>query len=343
MHNILNLPDWNVTDVTETDDNYRIIAQPATEPTACTHCGVVGDFVRFGSKEQIVIDLPMHGKRVGLAVPRRWYRCKACGRTFSELLPDVDEGRSLTTRLIAWIEKQSLKRTFVSIADDVGISEATVRNIFRAHVNELEQSTTYMTPRWLGIDEIHLLHQPRCVLTNVEERTVIDLLETRDKKTVTAYLQRLPARNLVEVVAMDMWTPYRDAVRATMPQAKVVVDKFHIVKMANGAMELARKGAKAEMSDKQRRTLMHDRFILLKREADLKPEEHFLLETWTKNVPALGAAFRLPKDFFGHVAANIRADLNDWMPYLFRYAADPVAATTSAARINELLIQIEAF
>jgi len=37
---------------------------------------------RFGSKEQLFLDLPMHGKRVALLVYRRRYRCKVCGKTF---------------------------------------------------------------------------------------------------------------------------------------------------------------------------------------------------------------------------------------------------------------------
>lgn len=36
----------------------------------------------------------------------------------------------------------------------------------------------------------------------------------------------------IAVVAMDIWRPYRDAVCAVLPQASIVVDKFHVVKMA---------------------------------------------------------------------------------------------------------------
>ena len=43
----------------------------------------------------------------------------------------------------------------------------------------------------------------------------------------------------------------------SLPQAKIVIDKFHVVKIANEAEERIRKSFKAELTPKVRRTLMH--------------------------------------------------------------------------------------
>ena len=76
-------------------------------------------------------------------------------------------------------------------------------------VKEYEAEYKVITPEWLGIDEIHLLGNPRCVLTNVKEHTLIDMLKTRTKIVVPQYLLKMPKRERIEVVTMDMWTPYR--------------------------------------------------------------------------------------------------------------------------------------
>lgn len=55
-----------------------------------------------------------------------------------------------------------------------------------------------------------------------------------------------------------------------MPQAVIVIDKFHIVRMANDCLETVRKKIRSSFTNKQHRGLMHDRFILLKRETNLK-------------------------------------------------------------------------
>ena len=56
---------------------------------------------------------------------------------------------------------------------------------------------------------------------------------------------------------------------------------------------------RGELTIKQKRGLMHDRFVLLKRERDLNDEERLNLDGWTKNYPALGEAYRLKEDFYG--------------------------------------------
>ena len=62
----------------------------------------------------------------------------SCRKTFYQSLPEVDEKRLMTTRLLQWMGKQAIRRTFASIAEEVGCTEYTVRSVFRDYVNTLE-------------------------------------------------------------------------------------------------------------------------------------------------------------------------------------------------------------
>ena len=75
-----------------------------------------------------------------------------------------------------------------------------------------------------------------CILTNLEERTLLDLLPGRQQERVTRRLMSMANRHQVEIVSMDMWKPYRRAFQTVLPQARIVVDKFHVVRMANEAL-----------------------------------------------------------------------------------------------------------
>lgn len=150
----------------------------------------------------------------------------------------------------------------------------------------------------MGIDEIHLI-RPRGVITNIANNTIVELLPNRNKDTVAKYLYRLDGRDKVQYVAIDMRRPYRDATHAVLPQATIIVDKFHVVRMANDAVESARKSTRETLTVKQRRGLMRDRFVLLKRERDLTDQERPLMEGWTLNYPLLGEAYRLKEAFYG--------------------------------------------
>ncbi|MEG6615509.1 helix-turn-helix domain-containing protein [Peptococcaceae bacterium 1198_IL3148] len=116
------------------------------------------------------MDLPIRLKRVGLQVNRRRYKCRACGSTFWERLISIDEKRSMTKRLLESIEEQSMSKIFVQVAENVGVDEKTVRNVFKDHVAFKEREYRFEIPKGLGIDEIHIIHSPRLVLTNVERK-----------------------------------------------------------------------------------------------------------------------------------------------------------------------------
>jgi transposase len=88
--NILNLPAYTVLGVEHDDHSYHVNVEVTQPPTHCPHCNS-DRLVGFGRREQLVRDLPMHGRRVGMYVGTRRMRCQACSRTFSEPLPDVDE------------------------------------------------------------------------------------------------------------------------------------------------------------------------------------------------------------------------------------------------------------
>jgi len=295
--NILNLPQYRVLRVEETDHDYHITAEPVDVTSACPHCQS-DRLTSWGTREQVFKDLPMHGKRVGIYIDTKRMRCQSCGKTFSQALPALSKNRMMTDRLVKWIGQQALKRTFTSLADEIGVVEGTVRNILSDYIHELEQTVRFETPKWMGIDEIHIINKPRCVISNIQNNTIVNMLPNRDKGTVTNYLSRLEGKHEVQFVAMDMWTPYRDAVQAVLPGARIVIDKIHVVRMANDALERVRKGLRERLDTKQRRGLAHDRFVLLKRERNLNDREQLLLDGWMKLYPDLGLAYQLKEGFY---------------------------------------------
>src|SRR5699024_4133507 len=145
----------------------------------------------------------------------------------------------------------------------------------------------------------HLLKNYRFVVTDVENRSVIDILRKRNKSVVIDYLSKLQDIDKVELAAMVMWRPYRDAVNMVITHAKVVIDKYHVVKLANDAIEEIRKDNRINVSAKARRQLMRDRYLLLKRRNDLNDfDGQIKLQVWTDMFPLLGQAYELKEQFF---------------------------------------------
>ncbi len=242
-------------------DKYCINAETAKIPELCPHCGAsCPGVIGHGHKPQIFHDLPIHGKIVGILIDRKRYRCRECKKTFLEPLPDIDPRRNVTSRLLHYIEENAAGKTFTSLAGEAGVSEATVRRIFHDYFRTTEALPSRNTPLVR-----HRRDDYRCVLTNIEDSCILDLLKNRTKSTVVNYLYRMPNRNSAEVVCMDIWPPYREAVEFCLPKARIVVDKFHVVRGANKALDDLRKVVGQGMTGTQRRKLMHSRFLLLTR------------------------------------------------------------------------------
>src|SRR3989304_6861072 len=84
--NILNRPAYTVISLEENDHDYHISAETKQPPLQCQLCQS-DNLVGFGRREQMVRDLPMHGRRVGLYINARRFQCRACSQPVYEALP----------------------------------------------------------------------------------------------------------------------------------------------------------------------------------------------------------------------------------------------------------------
>lgn len=288
-----------MTQVEESTTDMRLTAQYTPLPTVCPRCGVIDPpLYKHDVRTQEFMDTPLHGKRVHLIVKRQRYACQSCEQTFQQILPDMDSDRNMTIRLVDYIKRLSLEKKFTEVADEVGVNEKTVRNIFRGHVEALDKDRQIDAPEWLGVDELHLLGDFRGILTAPGEKKILDLLEKRDKATVLKWMMALPNRANVKVVTMDMHRPYREAANAAFPNAQCVVDVFHVVRMANKAADSLRIALKDQLDPATRRKIKRDRWIIQARKRSLKAGDMILLQSWDRVVPMLSKAYRAKEDFY---------------------------------------------
>ncbi len=97
-----------------------------------------------------------------------------------------------------------------------------------------------LSPRRIGLDETSFQkrHEYVTVVTDLDGRRVLSVLDGRIRESVDAHFSALPAsvRESVEVVAMDMWRPYMDAAAKWLPNARVCFDRFHVARHLGDAV-----------------------------------------------------------------------------------------------------------
>ena len=306
MENELHLNEFRIIRRDDSEEGFlTYYVEPEEEETVCLHCSSVNT-VRNGTLSRYARDLPAFGKQVALMVRQHRYLCRDCGKTCTHGLQSIEGKDRITKRLREQVKKDVLNGTFSSVAASYGLSVTIVKSIFGEYVAEQEKSFVRYAPKVLGIDEAHLNNAMRGVIVDVEERGLIEILPKRDKKSVIEYLESLPRRRNTRVVTMDMWRPYRDAVRDVLPHAMIVIDKFHVIKEVNSALESFRKTFQKSLDKPRRISLKSSRFLLLKNREDLNTKDEEELKLLLKVYPELSMPYALKESFRDIYAAGNR-------------------------------------
>src|SRR6266700_2382417 len=183
--------------------------------------------------QRFVADLPCAGRHVLLMLTVRKFVCSSpsCPRKiFTERLPGLvaSYGR-MTRRLIALVQALGLGaggQMGTRQADRTGI--ATTPSTLLRHLMQLP-APTLRAVRVLGVDDFAWKKRFTygTILVDLERRKIIDVLPDRESATVETWLQEHPEIN---IVSRDRGKEFAKAATLGAPQARQVVDRFHMVK-----------------------------------------------------------------------------------------------------------------
>lgn len=154
----------------------------------------------------------------------------------------------------------------------------------------------------LCLDEItiHKGHGSyRLVISAPELGLVLDILTDRNKETLEAWFDQRGDEwcAQVEVCCADMWDAYHTAARAKLPNAKIVVDRFHVMKNLNDAVTKARRTIQKQADEAIKEILKNGRWLLVKNPENLTEEECEKLANMLAASPELKTCYDLKEAF----------------------------------------------
>ena len=308
MIDILQLEGVQPIDYRNEDGCIMITVQPSGEHLeTCPECG--GRLYKHGQRINHFADTPLQMQAVKIEVVRTRYRCSGCKSMITPQLSFLDEKRRATHRLIQQVRKRCLDRTFTQLAEDTGVVVNTIKNITLDFVEELERDIKFETPTIMGIDELKLMGTYRCVITNLAMNSLYDMLPERTQDTLIPYFAKLPDAEKVEWICSDMWRPFKKSFRLHLPNAKLVIDKFHVVRMASEALDTERKALQNSLDRDARLNMKkHLRWILLRRPNSLTEDQQRILGNLEKWHPEFKEAYDLKEQFYNIYEATTKDD-----------------------------------
>ena len=305
------------------EEELLIVLENQSRLATCPHCQQITDQIHQ-SHWYRVRDLPWSNFKIFLQVNRRQFRCKSCRKVFSEELSFVKKRRTYTKRLASKVVKEVLETDVLNTAQRNGLTPAEIETLLKeAEADFLAEKPKHL--KKLGIDEITHVKGGKnyaAVLVDLEQRKPIAFLEKRNQEVIAEYLQGLGSEILdqIEEVSIDLWRPYQGVVEKLLPNAKVVADRFHVMKQVNEELDQRRRAEKKKAEkgqDKKERKeklegIKKSKYPLLKKKEKLNQEEKEKLKEVEKVAPQLMQMYRLKEDLRDIFETKITSDEALW-------------------------------
>ena len=251
---LLDLDGLEVVSAELVGGEWQLAVQTMAAMVGCAGCGVQA--TPHGRRVVRVRDLPVGSRPVVLCWRKRIWRCRepACGvRTWTERVPAIRPRAVLTERARAEACRRVGKdaHAVAAVARDLGVGWATVMRAVADHGGQLVDDPTRLEGvAALGMDETSFLRATRTAptryvtgLVDLERGRLLDVVADRTRAAVDSWLHARTGGWLAQVgtVALDPWRGYASAVVALLGHARVVVDHFHAIKLANMMVDQVRR------------------------------------------------------------------------------------------------------
>lgn len=142
----------------------------------CPYCGSLSTKIHQ-EEQRCIRHLDVWGKKTFLHFLSRRFKCSDCGRTFTEELPFVDAHRRQSKAFEMHVYQACLSSTRKSVANEEGLSQSTVKEIFSFYAGLKHLSTASHVTRVLGIDEISVKKRHKqfvLVISDIDRKCILD-------------------------------------------------------------------------------------------------------------------------------------------------------------------------
>jgi transposase len=241
---LLRLPGASVIDVSFAAEGVIVTVKLRRRRRVCAVCGQTGRQLEIHDRRRKRWrHLDLGASRCVIECELRRLRCPDCG-VHLEPVPWARPGAAHTRDfedVVAWLAQQMAKTPIAGLLrigwDTVG---RIVERVVADHLNERRLAGLVA----LGIDEISYRRGQRYLTSVVDHRAgaIVWCAPGRNYETLQAFFDLLGQhRHSIRAVSIDMSGGYEKAIREAIPQAEVCFDPFHVVRLAQRAVDQVRR------------------------------------------------------------------------------------------------------
>ena len=210
-----------------------------------------------------------------------------CGRYFNQRFPGILPWKRSTEvfrRQVFWSHFDGICRKKLSERQRIGT--ATIERWFHDFLKlQASKMSSEPCPQELGIDEHFFTRREGYATTfcDLKNHKVYDVVLGRSEASLDGYFRRLKGKEHVRVVCIDLASNYRSLIRKHFPNARIVADRFHVIRIVNHHF-LATWRTLDPVGSKNRGLLS----LMRRHEENLAPEQKERLRMYFSEHPEVG-------------------------------------------------------
>lgn len=212
-------------------------------PDCCPNCGFTDKIVRYGFNQSRIIAPGFSYRPTYLKLRCQKFRCQRCHSIFQSQTDYVRPNCEISEPVRRMLLYEALSNhSLTDIAQRYHVSDKTIQRVIDAEAELHNFTQATWLPKHLAFDEFKSTNKMSFIWADSDAREIGAILPSRTSYQITKYFERFPlkVRQQVKTVSLDLNAGYINLIPRLFPNAKVVVDRFHIVQMVSTALNMVR-------------------------------------------------------------------------------------------------------
>ena len=243
----------------------------------CPRCGR-RHFVKNGYRFRDFVGLPIGGKKVIIRMKVQRYKCKDCDFDQQERIPFATGSRSYTHRFAKYVVDLLRGMTLQDVSNHLGVSWDTVKEIHSTYLERHYSPPSLEGVENIGIDEFadRKGHVYKTIVVDLDSGRILYVGDGKGTDALKGFWKKVKRKGVrIKHVATDLSTAFIASVMENCPEATLVFDHFHVVKLMNEKLDdIRRKAYNMEKDVNKRKVLKGTRYLLLGNGADIFDKQY---------------------------------------------------------------------
>lgn len=316
--------------------------KPYKNGCRCPRCQRRCEIVRVMPQERCWRDVRICGITVYLRYRPREIVCPTHGRS-QEQIPWAAPNAHVTYRLEYVLLVYAQLMTAKAAAKLLGLPQSTFSGILHRTIERIRSGHRIRGLRKIGIDEIayHNGKKYATLVYNLDTAEVVWVGKGKGSATINSFFTRELSdyqRKQIRWATCDMCRTYITAIKEHCPNATLVLDRFHIVKALNAAVDAVRKEEWNKVSRDEGRAFRGLRWLLLAHSSNRTCKDTRLLHQLKKSNYRIYRAWVLKDEFeqfweYTYLGAA-RSFAKSWMTAALKSRLEPMRAFVKTLRAH---------